>query len=103
MHRATAPSDDGLPCVSRHGEQLSADTIVISRMSGDGATQAARDGSTYAFTVRDSFSGMGMAVTQRHRTLESNYAALKFFQGASGSRKPDIMVKSDAAAEITAQ
>ena len=91
VHRATPPTDDGLPYVSNHGKQLSADTIVIARASGDGVTQAATDGSTYAFTIRDSFSGMAMAVTQRHRTLDSNYAALKFFQGAPSSRKPDIL------------
>ena len=101
VHRTTAPSDDGLPCVSGHGEQLSADTIVIARASGDGVAQAAADGSTYAFTIRDSFSGMAMAITQRNRTMDSNYAALTYFQGASSSRKPDIVVKSDAAPEIT--
>ena len=101
VHKTTAAPDDGLPPVGGVGQQLSADTIVIARASGDAALHASADGCTYAFTIRDSFSGLAAAVPQRHRTLNNNYAALKHFQGAYSLKKPDIVVKSDAAAEIT--
>ena len=77
---------------------LSADTIVIARSSEATVPNASYAGNTYAFTVRDSYSGLAYVDPQPRRTKDSNYNALKFFQGPSWRTRPNIVVKSDAAA-----
>ena len=53
------------------------------------------------FTIRDEFSGCGLAFPRHERTQASNYTDLKHFVGARGPNRPKILVKSDEAKEIT--
>ena len=53
-----------------------------------------------SFTVRDEFSGCGLANPRKTRSKSSNYKDLKCFVGSTGSTLPNIIVKSDAAGEI---
>ena len=54
-----------------------------------------------SFTIRDEFSGCGLACPRKTRTTESNYKDLKRSVGPKGPSQPHILVKSDAAKEIT--
>ena len=101
FHRSTPASDDQLQAITEPGRCLSADTIIITRASDPGDPRASVAGETIAFSVRDRFSGMGLVFPQTSRRMNSNYHALKFYQGPSGRYRPDIVVKSDCAAEIT--
>ena len=54
-----------------------------------------------SFTVRDEFSGCGLANPRKTRSMESSYKDLRCFVGSTGSTLPNIIVKSDTAGEIT--
>ena len=101
MHRKTPAADDELPATTDTGQKLSADHIIVARDANPDDPKAAFTGETYAFSVRDRFSGMALVFPQTKKNKEETYKALKFFQGLSGRFRPDIMVKSDHASEIT--
>ena len=74
---------------------LSADHLIIQR-SSDGLHE-----NNVSFTIRDTYSGVGYSCPRRSRSSENNAADLKHFVGRGGGTRPKIVVKSDAADEIT--
>ena len=69
--------------------------MIIERSS------SGRHANSVAFTIRDVWSGCGIAFARPFRSLESNRADLKHFAGRISSTSPEILVKSDAAEEMT--
>ena len=97
--RTTPAQDDQLSAVKEPRKVLGADTMIVAKSATDG-TRTSASGSSVSFTIRDQYSGMGLGFPQTARTKNDNYKHLKFFVGLAGHR-PDVMVKSDAAKEIT--
>ena len=83
MHRKTPAADDELPATTDTGQKLSADHIIVARDANPNDPKAAFTGETYAFSVRDRFSGMALVFPQTKKNKEETYKALKFFQGLS--------------------
>ena len=95
MSQKKERKDDELPAISKCFERISADNMMH---------QQKRVGSLEyytSFTVRDEYSGVGIADPKKNRTMETNRLTLKNFVGRKGATRPNIMVKSDAASEIT--
>ena len=86
--------DDQLPAVKKVFDRISADHMITQK-STEGKIE-----NNVAFTVRDEWSGAGIACPRRTRSLESNRVDLKHFVGVKGPTRPNILVKSDAANEI---
>jgi len=94
-NRKKDKSDDELPAITAPRERLSADHMIAQRAI-DGVLEH-----SVSFTIRDEWSGAGIAGARRQRTMEQNRLDLKNFVGKVSSTRPNIMVKSDAAKEIT--
>ena len=97
--RKTERDDDELPPVKEPRKLLGADHIIISKSAVD-SDRVSASGNIVAFTIRDQFSGIAVAYPMRTRSKDDNYRHLKTFVGTAGHR-PDVMVRSDAASEIT--
>ena len=93
------PEDDQLDPPTAPNEAYSSDSLVISR-SHDDETRISSSGNSTVHTIRDMFSGMLYGVPLRARTKDNMFKNFKFFSGPFASR-PHILVKSDAAQEIT--
>ena len=101
VHRSTPAEDDQLLATAGVGQRLSADHIIVVREANSDDQRAGAEGEIFAFTVRDRYSGMALVFPQRRKTKDESYKVLKFFQGPSGRYRPNIVVKSDCAGEIT--
>ena len=84
VHKRTPPDDDQMSATTDVGQKLSADHIIIVREANSNDSRAGAEGESYAFSVRDRYSGIALIFPQNRKTMEENYKALKFFQGASG-------------------
>ena len=62
---------------SAPGQRLSADTIIVTRDANPNDARAANTGETYAFSVRDRFSGKALVFPQTKKSASNNYKALK--------------------------
>ena len=95
MSRKKERKEDELPAVNEPFLRLSADHMYHQR---------AREGNLVhyvSFTIRDEYSGCGMAYLRKTRSQDQNRLDLKRFAGHIGKGRPEILVKSDAASEIT--
>ena len=106
-HRTTPADRSDLPQPTGPGQLLSADTLIISRAAAEtsnqkpaGPQRTSMEGHSCGFTVRDTYSGVGLVFPQRRRNQDANYRAFKHFQGPSWQESPHIIVKSDAAKDI---
>ena len=97
--RRTDHDFDLLSPVTAPRKLLGADHLIVGK-SGNDCTRVSTSGNNTSFIVRDQYSGMGLASPQKGRNQDSNYRYLKFFVGVAGHR-PDVMVRSDTALEIT--
>ena len=98
--RKSGRDSDKLPPVNRPLERLGADSIIVAKTNTDGTRISGNGASTIA-TITDFYTGIGIAVPLANRTTEAFYKHLKHFVGASFNTKPNLVVKSDAAKEIT--
>ena len=98
--KRTRVVDDGLPNTTKPLQQLSTDVIIVSK-SGHDDIKTAASGDTVVHTIRDAYSGMPLAAALSSRVMSECYDNFKFFAGIANSRNPDILVKSDAAKELT--
>ena len=73
---------------------------VIAKDHKDTA-RTSQTGCTTIHTIRDAFSGVGLAIPTLQHTKDVMYTNLKFFGGLVGDRSPGILVKSDAALSLT--
>ena len=62
---------------------------------------ASASGNNVCTTIRDMYSGTGILIPNNQRKSDEIYSGLKFFCGVVGAESPDVVVKSDAAQEIT--
>jgi hypothetical protein len=92
--------DDQLPRLTAPLQELGTDVLIISKSAkvGDRGSQS---GNIVIHTTRDHYSGMPYAVPLKNRSEDECYQNLKDFAGAAGARRPNLIVKSDAAGEIT--
>ena len=95
INKTKQKEDDGLPQVSKKLEQLSADHMIVEKSS------SGKHENSVAFTIRDVWSGCGIAQARPSRSLDHNRVDLKHFVGRVSGSSPEILVKSDAAKEIT--
>ena len=99
--RTTQASDDGLVKISAKNTCLTTDSLIMAR-SGNDAHRTSVSGHTSIHTIRDAWSGMPLAIPVRQRDMGSCFQNLKFFVGPSvANSRPSLLVKSDAAGEIT--
>ena len=98
--RRTEPEDPGIAPPDGPVKQLSTDVIVIAKDHKDTA-RTSQTGCTTIHTIRDAFSGVGLAIPTLQHTKDVMYTNLKFFGGLVGDRSPGILVKSDAALSLT--
>ena len=84
-----------MPAVTAPLQRISADHMIAQKASHGRLEHGV------GFTIRDEFSGAGIACARKTRSLESNRQDLKQFAGRIGSTRPNIICKSDAAKEIT--
>ena len=103
--RRSAAEDDLLPAPTGPFQQLSSDNLIISKSKPDrppirGDPRASSEGDITIHTVRDYYSGVGMAWPGKGRDENVIFSNLKFFCGIH-ARRPNILVRSDAAREIT--
>ena len=98
MHQTTPAEDDQLPPLCNLKQRLCADSIIVARVATDEHRTSASD-HTNVFIMMDQYTGFPFATALTKRTREAHKRILKFFVGPGDS--PDIMVKSDAAGEIT--
>ena len=99
VHKRTEREDDGLESPTAPLSHLSTDTVINSSTHRDG-NRVSASGCTAIHTIRDTFSGCSMAIPQRTHDTNANYVNLKFFGGHKCS-DPHVLVKSDAAKELT--
>jgi len=90
--------EDGLDPVTAPRKMLSTDSIIVAKSLDD--RNSSGQGSANINTIRDAFSGMSVAIPNRHRTKEVHSADLKRFAGPA-VRDPTVVVKSDADKAIT--
>ena len=93
--RTKEREDDMLPAVHGPRERLSADHMISQRETIGTLEHGV------SFTIRDEWSGMGVANNRKARSSNTNRLDLKNFAGRLGTSRPSILVKSDAAKEIT--
>ena len=91
--------DDQLEPPAEPNEAYSSDSLIVSR-SHDDPLRVSAGGNSTVHTIRDLYSGMLYGVPLKARTKNAMYQNFKFFAGPFAN-KPHIMVKSDAAQEIT--
>ena len=78
VNMAKDRKDDELPAVTAPLQRLSADHTIHYSTRG-GATE-----DYVSFTIRDEYSGCGLAQPRQTRSKESNYIDLKRFMGPRG-------------------
>jgi len=97
--RTQPAADDELPAPDEPNQQLSSDTLIIAKTHTD-LDKAASSGNTGLHVIRDSYSGMSVAIPQRERTMASNMFNFKYFTGPA-VKNGSILVRTDAARELT--
>ena len=95
VNRLKEREDDQLPAVKAPLERLSADSMIVQK------SREGKHENYVSFTIRDEFSGVGIGCPRVTRSKDSNYNDLKHFVGKSSVERPQLLVKSDAALEIT--
>ena len=97
--RRTDPSDDQLEAPDAPLQQISSDSLIISKSHREDDKLSAAGNAT-VHTIRDLHSGCSLAVPLREHGQEAMYRNFKFFAGLK-AKDPNILVRSDAAREIT--
>ena len=104
--RGKEKGDVGLAAITAKNQQLSADYLIAQRSASDvkSKLRSQVDGiEDYAVLgIRDAYSGVGICQPRSSRTKDRCYGDFKTFVGPSIQKKsPHVVVKSDAAPEIT--
>ena len=97
FNRKKARDDDKLPAFTKPFQRLATDHMIHNRRKGDTVD-------TYdSFTIRDQYSGVGLALPRKTKSTPSNVIDMRHFVGpnADPKNKPTVMVKSDNAQELT--
>jgi hypothetical protein len=86
--------DDELPPVTQPMQELSVDSIIVAKAAADVERQSA-SGCLSIQVIRDTHSGLSLALPEKNRTSEVHERNFKFFAGPRYT-SPNIRVKSDA-------
>ena len=98
-HRRTEAEDDQLPAPNAPLQQISADSLIVSKSHRED-DKISDAGNATVHTIRDLHSGCSLAVPLKEHNQEAMYRNFKFFAGLK-AKDPNILVRSDAAREIT--
>ena len=80
-------------------QQLGSDSLIVSRSNSDEA-KLSESGNSTIHTIRDQYSGCALAIPVTKRVKDQIYYNFKHYMGKH-AKNPLVVVKSDAAAEIT--